>query len=116
MNTVTLEVCTLADTLRDAGLAMQADGPPAATARISFASPELLWRVLTAKRWELLRALAGAGPVTLREVARRVRRDVKAVHADIHALLDAGIVDRDDSGKIVFAYDSVHVDFLLNAA
>lgn len=40
-------------------------------ARISFATPELLWKVLTAKRWELLKALCGAGPVTVREAAKK---------------------------------------------
>ena len=29
---------------------------------IALATPELLWQVLTAKRWELLKALCGAGP------------------------------------------------------
>ena len=53
-------------------------------ARISFATPELLWKVLTAKRWELLKALCGAGPVTVREAAKRVNRDIKAVHSDLH--------------------------------
>lgn len=53
--------------------------------RISFATPELLFRLLTAKRWQLIRALTGASPVTIREVARRVNRDVKAVHGDVHA-------------------------------
>jgi predicted transcriptional regulator len=43
------------------------------SARISFATPELLWKVLTAKRWELLKAMCGAGPVSAREVARRVK-------------------------------------------
>jgi predicted transcriptional regulator len=38
--------------------------------RISFATPELLWKVLTAKRWQLLKALCGAGPLSIREVAR----------------------------------------------
>ena len=32
-------------------------GRPEKPARISVASPELLWKVLTAKRWELLKAL-----------------------------------------------------------
>ncbi len=40
------------------------------SARISFATPELLWQVLTAKRWELLKALCEAGPVSIREAAR----------------------------------------------
>jgi predicted transcriptional regulator len=84
-------------------------------ARISFATPELLWEVLTRKRWELLKALCGAGPVSIREAARRAGRDVKAVHGDVKALLDAGILDRADSG-IVFPYDAVKVEFLLRAA
>lgn len=37
-------------------------GKPERSARISFATPELLWQVLTAKRWELLKVLCGAGP------------------------------------------------------
>jgi len=49
-------------------------------AHISFASADLLWKVLTAKRWELLKAMAGGGAMTLREAARRAERDVKAVH------------------------------------
>lgn len=84
-------------------------------ARISFATPELLFRVLSAKRWELLRAMAGAGPLTIRESARRVNRDVKAVHGDVHALLNAGILRRQD-GRIVFPFDAIHVDVVLKAA
>ncbi len=84
--------------------------------RISFAAPELLWRVLTQKRWELLRALCGAGPVSIREAARRARRDVKAVHGDVTALLEVGVLDREEDGRIVFPYDAVKVEFLLKAA
>ena len=84
--------------------------------RISFASPELLWKVLTAKRWELLKALCGAGPVSIREAARRVGRDVKAVHSDMTALLNAGVLDRAAGGGVVFPYEAVKVEFLLRAA
>ena len=85
-------------------------------ARISFATPELLWKVLTAKRWELLKALCGAGPVSVREAARRVGRDVKAVHSDITALLNAGVLDRAEGGGIIFPFEAVKVEFLLQAA
>lgn len=85
-------------------------------AHISFASADLLWKVLTAKRWELLKAMAGGGPMTLREAARRAERDVKAVHADAHALLDAGVLRKNADGKIEFPFDAVHVDFVLKAA
>ena len=78
--------------------------------------PELLWQVLTAKRWELLKALCGAGPISIREAARRVERDVKAVHSDITALLNAGVVDRAEGGGIVFPFQAIKVEFLLQAA
>lgn len=85
-------------------------------AHISFASADLLWKVLTAKRWELLKAMAGGGAMTLREAARRVGRDVKAVHGDVHALLAAGVLRKNANGKIEFPFDAIHVDFVLKAA
>lgn len=91
-------------------------GKPQKSACISFASPELLWRVLTEKRWELLKALRGAGPVSVREAARRAGRDVKAVHGDVTALLNAGILVRADDRRIVFPFEAVKVEFLLHAA
>ena len=72
--------------------------------------------MLTAKRWELLKVLCGAGPVSIREAARRVGRDVKSVHGDVTALLAAGVLDRSKSGGIVFPFEAVKVEFLLQAA
>jgi predicted transcriptional regulator len=85
-------------------------------AHISFASVDLLWKVLTAKRWELIKAMAGGRAMTLREAARRAERDVKAVHGDVHALLAAGVLRKSEDGKIEFPFDAVHVDFVLKAA
>ena len=83
---------------------------------IGFASLELLWKVLTPKRWEIVRIMTSAGPLAIREVARRVERDVKSVHGDVQALLKAGVVDRAEDGRIVFPYDDIHVDFVVRAA
>ena len=113
MNTVTLSVAAAEDASRRARAAF--DGK-AQGAHISFASAELLWKVLTAKRWELLKAMTGEGGMTIREAARRVGRDVKAVHGDIRAMLDAGVLDRTDDGRVIFPYDAVHVDFTLTKA
>jgi predicted transcriptional regulator len=85
-------------------------------ARVSFASPELLWQVLSAKRWELLKAMRGAGPMSIREAARRANRDVKAVHGDVTALLEAGVLHRTAEGEVAFPFDAVKVEFLLQAA
>ena len=115
MKIVTLDVRTPADSMVDFVQAWKT-GKPQKSARISFATPELLWQVLTAKRWELLKALCGAGPVSIRVAARRVGRDVKAVHGDVTALLSAGVLDRTEEGRILFPFEAVKVEFLLQAA
>ncbi len=48
--------------------------------------------------------------------ARRVQRDVKAVHSDVTALLSAGLLNRTKTGGVEFPYEAVKVEFLLQAA
>lgn len=112
MNTVTLSVASRKDVTRRALAAFAGE---AQGAHISFASAELLWQTLTRKRWELLHAMTGQGAMSIREAARKVGRDVKAVHSDVQALLNAGVLDRTGEG-ILFPYDAVHVDFMLTKA
>lgn len=115
MRTVILDVRSPEDSTANF-LRVWKTGKAEKSVRISFATPELLWQVLTAKQWELLKALCGAGPVSIREAARRVGRDVKAVHGDVTALLKAGVLDRAEGGGIVFPFEAVKVEFLLQAA
>ena len=112
MNTVTLSIASREDVT---SRALAAFGGKTQGAHISFASAELLWQTLTRKRWELLKAMTGQGTMSIREAARRVGRDVKAVHSDVHALLAAGVIDRTREG-FLFPYDAVHVDFTLTRA
>ena len=58
MKTVTLEVATLQEVKRRAQGAFTGRKQGA---RISFATPELLFQLMTAKRWELLRTMTGQG-------------------------------------------------------
>jgi predicted transcriptional regulator len=113
MKTVTLQVAKLDDVKRRMRDAFKGKKQGSF---ISFATPELLFRLLTAKRWELIRELTGAEPMTIREAARRVGRDVKAVHGDIHALLKAGVLRKTDEGLVIFPFDAIHVDIVLRAA
>lgn len=113
MKTVILDIAS-AQEVKDR--ALEAFKGKKQRARISFASPELLWRVLTAKRWEILKAMAGQGPLTVRETARRVARDVKAVHGDMTALINAGLLDRTEKGRVEFPFEAVRVEFTLRAA
>ena len=112
MKTVTISVSSM-DQTRQRFLAATKGKPQGA--HISFPTVELLWKVLAPKRMELVRALTGAGVVSIREAARRVNRDVRAVHSDVTALISAGVLNRTEDG-IVFPYEAVHVDFMLKAA
>jgi len=63
MRTVTLVVSS-----REAGnrrFLRAFEGEPQGTL-ISFDSPALLFKVLTGKRWDLLKMMTGAGPITIR--------------------------------------------------
>ena len=113
MNTVTIGVASLVDTQRRASAAFRGKKQGA---RISFASEDLLWKTLTPKRWALLKFMAGQGSMAIREIARRAKRDVRAVHSDVHVLLRTGVLEKTEQGGVVFPYDAIHVDFLLKAA
>lgn len=115
MKTVVLDVRSPNEAMADF-VQVRETGKGEKAARITFATPELLWKVLTAKRWQLLKAMCGAGPLSIREAARRVGRDVKAVHTDVTALLNARVLDRVEDGRVIFPFDSVKVESLLHAA
>src|SRR5436305_14505397 len=83
---------------------------------IGFASVELMWKVITPKRWELMRAIAGAGALGIREIARRFGRGVKCVHGDVAALLRAGVLVRGEGRRIEFPCRVVRVEFVVGAA
>lgn len=113
MKTVTLGVSSIEDTRRQTAAAFRGER---LGEFIGFATIELLWKVLTTKRWEILQAMTGQGEMTIRGIASQVGRDVKAVHADVHALLDAGVLHHAASGRVLFPYDAVRVDFTLRKA
>jgi len=113
MKTVTLGVSDRNDVSRRAVEALKGREQGA---HISFATPELLFKLLTAKRWEIVRAMVGVGPLSIRETARRVSRDVKAVHGDVTALLTAGVLRKTGDGLVEFPFDAIKVDVLLKAA
>jgi len=109
MNTVTLGITTR-DQVGErfkAAMAGKSQGK-----FISFESLETLLKLLSIKRWQIIDALTGKEPVSIREAARLVGRDVKAVHGDIQALLNAGVLRKVDS-KISFPFDKVSVNFEL---
>jgi predicted transcriptional regulator len=86
------------------------------TPRISFVSYELMHKILAPNRMTIIQAMTGAGRLSIREVARRVNRDFKGVHTDVTALINNGIVEKSEDGKVVFPYDDIHFDFRISSA
>ena len=60
---------------------------------LSYATPAQLFNVFTQKRWEMIACLQKQQmPVSIRELARQLGRDVHSVHDDVKALLDEGVI------------------------
>lgn len=110
--TVTISVASLDEVKERVRAAFQGE---AQGNHITFVSPELLWSTLNDKRWAILKAMTGQGPMSIREAARRVGRDVKAVHGDVQKLLVHRVLRHTDDGRIVFPFDAIHVDFMMSA-
>ncbi len=83
---------------------------------LNFESPAILFSRLTAKRWQLIHALQGAGTIGVREAARRVGRDVKRVHEDLQVLAELGLIERSDDGSVRCPYDDIHLDMHIDSA
>ena len=83
--------------------------------RLNFESVGALFGRLTERRWILVRMLMGAGELSVRELARRIGRDVKRVHEDVTALTQLGLVERTERGGVLCPYVSIHIDLQLSA-
>lgn len=112
---MTIDVRTLEESLDDFSRAWKT-GKLDPTPRISFASYELLHKVLAPNRMAIIIAMSGAGPLSIREVARRVGRDFKGVHSDVTALRVSGVIEKAADGNVVFPYNDIHFDFRVSSA
>lgn len=53
------------------------------------------------------------GEIAVRELARRVGRDVKRVHEDASILVNLGVLERTDRGGLLCPFADIHVDMHL---
>lgn len=115
MKTVVFNIQTLDAALSDFGKAWKT-GKGDASAHIGFETWALMHKVLSPKRLEIVQVMTGAGPLSIREIARRLGRDFKGVHSDTRLLVEAGVIEKDHGGRLIFPYDRIHVDFEIPAA
>ncbi len=81
--------------------------------RLNFESAAAFFGQLTELRWNMVREMLGAGRVGVRELARRLGRDVKRVHQDAHALVALGLLEQDEGGGLICPFADIHIDMHL---
>jgi predicted transcriptional regulator len=79
---------------------------------ITFESWAALAKVMTPKRFEILRRVHRAPAASVAVLARDLKRDYKRVHADVEALTDAGLLDR-AQGDLRAACDEIRTVIVL---
>ena len=77
---------------------------------LSFDKPSTFFSNLTEKRWNIMSELLGHKTLGVRELARSVKRDVKRVHEDAQALVELGLLVKNESGSLSCPYDKIHID------
>jgi predicted transcriptional regulator len=77
------------------------------TDRINFASWSALAAVMTDKRLELLQHLRRQSAANVRQLAAALGRDYKRVYEDVNRLEEAGLIDRDDEGRLCVLWTEI---------
>jgi predicted transcriptional regulator len=83
--------------------------------RLDFENLDTLLSTLTPGRWVLLKKLRTKGPVSIRALAKELRRDYKNVHTDVRGLERVGLICRTKDDKIEVPWDIVEAQLRLAA-
>jgi len=76
---------------------------------VGFETFETFSRVMTRRRLELLRHVHRHPARSIRALAIALGRDYRRVHEDVEALVQAGLLDRDESG-LRADYETVRIE------
>ncbi len=83
---------------------------------LSFPSYEILGRVITGARLELLSAIRASKPSSIQELARVVKRDFKNVYQDVKLLAEYGLIELKENGARKAAHPiALFSEFLIAA-
>lgn len=82
---------------------------------LTFTSPVQFFTVFNAQRWELITQLQQLGKLSIQQLAKQLKRDLKQVEQDVAILLEQEIIEQDEQGVFV-PYGEIHADFTLRVA
>jgi predicted transcriptional regulator len=73
--------------------------------RINFADAKTMFSMLSANRFDVLAFVADRRPRSINAIATGLGRGYRRVHQDVQALLDLGLIDRQDDGSLSVGFD-----------
>lgn len=79
---------------------------------LTLESLPLLLRTLSPARFELLKALREAGPISIYQLAKRLGRDYKNVHTDVTQLMALGLIAKIDN-SVAVPWDLLRAELVL---
>ena len=122
-NTAIISIASWTETrnsLLDLAIRLEADEQVSpADYHLNFADTLHLLAELPPRRLDTLREIKRSGPVSVYAVAKHLSRNYSNVHTDVQKLVEHGLVDKDEQGRVFVPWDDivVRVDAsLLNAA
>ncbi|MCK2127413.1 MarR family transcriptional regulator [Thauera aromatica] len=112
-NTAIIGIASWAETrsnLLDLATRIEADAPlPPADYHLNFADTLHLLAELPPRRLDTLREIKRSGPLSVYAVAKQLSRNYSNVHADVQKLVEHGLVDKDEQGRVFVPWDDIVV-------
>ena len=87
----------------------EADGKVDPVEALGFETIEELSKTLSPGRWALLDHLQHAGPIGLRELARKMDRDAANVQRDVARLKELGLIEDHPEGGIWVPFEEIRI-------
>ncbi|MFV1997797.1 MAG: hypothetical protein ACC641_07270 [Acidiferrobacterales bacterium] len=75
--------------------------------RLAFGSLREIFSVLTEKRLELMRHVASHEELNTHQLSKQLGRDYKNVYTDVTALIELGLLEKDERGGLLAPFDEI---------
>lgn len=105
-------VITVGETVEAANLRLfenvgraKAGEPVEVDTRINFADAKTMFSMLNGNRFDVLAFVADHHPKSINAIATGLGRGYRRVHEDVQALLNLGLIDRQDDGSLSVGFN-----------
>ena len=85
----------------------RAAGGKSGASRLAFGNLAQLFSAITEKRLELIRHIAAHDGLNIRKLAAELKRDYKNVYTDVRALVELGLIENSERGKLSAPFDEI---------